>query len=87
MRVRASAEAERAVVLAFWDACELTRAWNPPDGDFDQALVGPSSTVLLAEDDDGSIVGSARSGMTTITAGSTTFPQSLLVNLAVSAGC
>jgi ribosomal protein S18 acetylase RimI-like enzyme len=61
MQVRGFRDADRVAVLALWEACGLTRPWNPPEGDLDRALAGPSSTVLVAEDR-GSVVGSVMVG-------------------------
>ncbi len=45
--------ADRAPVIALWHAAGLTRPWNDPGSDFDLALGGPASTVLLARDEQG----------------------------------
>ena len=50
--VRAATAADREATVALWDAAGLTRPWNDPRADFDLALATPTSTVLLAEDDD-----------------------------------
>lgn len=50
MHIRPFHEADRAAVLALWEVCGLTRPWNPPDGDLDRAVQGPSSAVLVAEE-------------------------------------
>ncbi len=50
VRVRAFVEADRAAVLALWETCGLTRPWNPPEGDLNRALAGPSSAILVAVD-------------------------------------
>jgi ribosomal protein S18 acetylase RimI-like enzyme len=52
---------DRAGVLALWQACGLTRPWNPPEADFDRAVAGPNSTVLVAKDA-GELVGSVMVG-------------------------
>ena len=44
-----------------WQAAGLTRPWNDPGSDFDLALHGPGSTVLLAHDEQG-VVGSVMVG-------------------------
>jgi ribosomal protein S18 acetylase RimI-like enzyme len=36
-------------VIALWQACGLTRAWNDPVVDFDFALSGAASTILVHE--------------------------------------
>lgn len=61
MPIRPYAPADRAAVLALWEACGLTRPWNPPEGDLDRALEGPSSTILVAEKD-GAVQGSVMVG-------------------------
>src|SRR6056297_543363 len=48
MRIEPFHGQDRAAVLALWEACGLTRPWNPPEGDLDRALANPSSTVLVA---------------------------------------
>ena len=54
-------DADRAAVIALWQAAGLTRPWNEPGSDFDLALHGPGSTVLLAHDEQG-VVGSVMVG-------------------------
>ena len=57
---------DEAALIALWDACDLTRAWNPPardiafalagrvDIDFQtDALAGPTSAILIARGDAG----------------------------------
>ena len=61
MQIRAFQEKDRAAVLALWDACGLTRPWNPPEGDLDRALEGASSAILVAEDN-GIVTGSVMVG-------------------------
>ncbi|MBO9670005.1 MAG: GNAT family acetyltransferase [Sphingobium sp.] len=38
---------DRDAVIALWEACGLTRPWNDPVSDFDFALGGAASTVLV----------------------------------------
>jgi ribosomal protein S18 acetylase RimI-like enzyme len=38
---------DRDAVVALWAACGLTRPWNDPVADFDFALGGAASTVLV----------------------------------------
>lgn len=38
---------DRSAVTQLWATCELTRPWNDPVADFDFALNGPSSTILV----------------------------------------
>ena len=40
---------DRDAVIALWGACGLTRDWNDPVKDFDFALAGATSTVLVHE--------------------------------------
>jgi len=42
---------DEAALIALWDACGLTRAWNPPARDIAFALGGPSSTILIERGD------------------------------------
>lgn len=44
---RDAVAADRDAVTALWAACGLTRPWNDAASDFDRALSGPSSTVLV----------------------------------------
>jgi ribosomal protein S18 acetylase RimI-like enzyme len=50
MTIRPFEERDRAAVLALWEACGLTRPWNPPEGDLDRAVQGTTSAVLVAEE-------------------------------------
>ncbi|MET3722565.1 GNAT family acetyltransferase [Sphingomonas trueperi] len=51
MEVRAAQAADRDVVIALWQAAGLTRPWNDPAADFDRAVQGATSAVLLLHDD------------------------------------
>ncbi|MEP9357797.1 GNAT family acetyltransferase [Sphingomonas sp. KR3-1] len=51
--IRAAGSEDGAAVIALWHACGLTRPWNDPVQDFDRALAGATSTVLVAEGEDG----------------------------------
>ena len=53
--------ADRAAVIALWQAAGLTRPWNDPGNDFDLALTNPTSTVLLARDGE-TLAGSVMAG-------------------------
>lgn len=48
MTIVDAAPDDRHAVVALWRACGLTRPWNDPDRDFDRALEGAASTVLIA---------------------------------------
>lgn len=61
MTIRPFQSVDRAAVLVLWEVCGLTRPWNPPESDLDRALDGPSSTVLVAEED-GMVQGSVMVG-------------------------
>jgi len=52
---------DRDAVIALWGICGLTRPWNDPTADFDFALAGPASTLLVLRAG-GRIVGSAMVG-------------------------
>jgi len=47
IRFREAIPDDRDTVTRLWQACGLTRPWNDPAADFDAALAGPSSTVLV----------------------------------------
>ncbi|MFD1716617.1 GNAT family acetyltransferase [Georgenia deserti] len=55
-------EGEGPAVVRLWETCGLTRPWNDPTADLDQARRGATSTVLVARDD-GVVVGSVMAGM------------------------
>jgi ribosomal protein S18 acetylase RimI-like enzyme len=44
-------DADVADVIALWQACHLTRAWNDPAADIALARKGPNATVLIGRDD------------------------------------
>lgn len=52
---------DAAMVIALWQACGLTRPWNDPRADFDRALAGGTSAVLLVRDA-GAIIASVMVG-------------------------
>lgn len=51
MTVGDATPADAEAVIALWHACGLTRPWNDPRADFDRALAGPSSTVLVLREE------------------------------------
>ena len=61
MRFRKAKPADRDSVIALWQACGLTRAWNDPVVDFDFALAAGTSTILVHELD-GEIIASVMAG-------------------------
>lgn len=61
--IRPLAPTDRAAAVALWEACGLTRPWNPAEADFDRALGGPASTVLgVVDDGSGELVATAMVG-------------------------
>jgi ribosomal protein S18 acetylase RimI-like enzyme len=44
--------ADAAAVIALWRACGLTRPWNDPAADYERALAGEHSAILLLHDGD-----------------------------------
>ena len=50
MEPRHLTSADRDAAVALWQATDLTRPWNDPGEDFDRAIVGATSTVLGAFD-------------------------------------
>jgi ribosomal protein S18 acetylase RimI-like enzyme len=51
MQIRRAEPADRDAVIATWEAAGLTRPWNDPVLDFDRALAGATSTILVGVDD------------------------------------
>lgn len=43
---------DRDAVVALWEACGLTRPWNDPVADFDFALAGLASTILVLRENE-----------------------------------
>jgi len=61
MPIRPYLDADQAAVVALWEACELTRAWNPPAGDIALLRASGHGEILLAEEG-GAVVGSVMVG-------------------------
>ncbi len=61
MKAREANPSDKLAIIGLWERCSLTRPWNDPSQDFDFALSGPSSTVIVLEAD-GAIVGAALVG-------------------------
>jgi ribosomal protein S18 acetylase RimI-like enzyme len=59
--IRPYREADEAAVIALWQACGLTRPWNPPAADIAFARSSGHGELFLAEDA-GEIVGSVMVG-------------------------
>lgn len=62
MDIRVATSADRQSTVALWAECGLTRPWNDPDRDFDRATSGPTSAVLVACRDGGTVAGSVMVG-------------------------
>jgi GNAT superfamily N-acetyltransferase len=62
MDIRIATSADRDGVTALWEEARLTRPWNDPIEDFDRALAGSSSTILVGLDDAGALVATAMVG-------------------------
>jgi ribosomal protein S18 acetylase RimI-like enzyme len=45
--------ADAEAVIALWRACGLTRPWNDPARDFQSAIEGATSSILLLRDESG----------------------------------
>ena len=60
--IREALPADRPATIGLWESCGLTRPWNDPGLDFDRAVAGPTSAVLVAVDEDGVVEGSAMVG-------------------------
>lgn len=60
--VRAAVLADEEVVAALWRACGLVAAYNDPGADFRLANAGSESSVLVAEEATGLIVGTVMVG-------------------------
>lgn len=60
--IEAACPADADAVIGLWAVCGLTRPWNPPRADFERALDGCTSEVLLARSDDGALLGSVMVG-------------------------
>ena len=43
-------DADAKAIIALWQKCDLTRAWNDPAADFNRARKGPDSAVLVGRD-------------------------------------
>lgn len=61
MLIRPYQAADRAAVIALWQACGLTRPWNDPGQDIDFCIGSKEASLLVAELD-GTVIGSAMVG-------------------------
>jgi ribosomal protein S18 acetylase RimI-like enzyme len=62
MNVRTALKTDEAAVVALWRECDLVVDYNDPSADFQFALQGPSSTVLVSEDETGNGMGTVMVG-------------------------
>lgn len=60
--VRSAGSADEAAVVAIWQTCGLTTAYNDPAADFRRAATDIASSVLVAEETTGQIVGTVMVG-------------------------
>ncbi|WEK00563.1 MAG: GNAT family acetyltransferase [Candidatus Sphingomonas phytovorans] len=49
LTLREAISTDAPAIIALWQACGLTRPWNDPQADFAQAVAGPTSTILVVE--------------------------------------
>ncbi|GAA0746394.1 GNAT family acetyltransferase [Sphingomonas sp. ABOLD] len=61
MQIREASVGDRDDVIALWQAAGLTRPWNDPVADFDRAVQGATSAILLLRDGD-ALLGTAMVG-------------------------
>jgi ribosomal protein S18 acetylase RimI-like enzyme len=50
MEIHPATPSDRDLVIALWEATDLTRPWNDPVADFDRAIGGPSSAILVGDE-------------------------------------
>ena len=60
--IRNAVQQDEQSVVALWRSCDLVASYNDPIADFQFAVVGTSSAVLVAEDGAGRIIGSVMVG-------------------------
>jgi ribosomal protein S18 acetylase RimI-like enzyme len=61
MNIREFRDGDHAAVLALWQACELTRPWNPPERDIEFCRKSGHATLFVAVAE-GRVVGSVMAG-------------------------
>jgi ribosomal protein S18 acetylase RimI-like enzyme len=61
MKIEEASAADREDVVALWHAAGLTRPWNDPAADFNRAVAGATSAILLLRDGD-ALLGTAMVG-------------------------
>ncbi len=57
-----ASDADTEALVALWEAAGLLRPWNDPRADIALARRGPHSTILVARDSAGAVVGSVMVG-------------------------
>jgi ribosomal protein S18 acetylase RimI-like enzyme len=62
MSIRIASQSDESAVIALWRGCELVAIYNDPSSDFNFAVCGGCSDVLVNEDEDGQIDGSVMVG-------------------------
>ncbi|WP_373007530.1 GNAT family acetyltransferase [Hyphomonas sp.] len=50
--IRDFREADRAALIALWEACALTRPWNDPNADVDRSIASRDATILVGTVED-----------------------------------
>jgi ribosomal protein S18 acetylase RimI-like enzyme len=61
MNIREFGDGDVAAIIALWQACDLTRPWNPPERDIELCRRSGHATLFVAETE-GRIVGSVMAG-------------------------
>ncbi|GHE65628.1 GNAT family acetyltransferase [Camelimonas fluminis] len=62
LAVRSAGAADEDAVVALWRASGLVASYNDPNADFQFAMNGPASDVLIGEDGAGDLVGAVMVG-------------------------
>lgn len=62
MNIRPYSELDESAVIELWNACELVVPWNDPRKDIQRKLDVGRDLFLVAENDEGHIVGSVMGG-------------------------
>ena len=62
MSIRSATQVDEEAVVSLWLACDLVASYNDPSHDFNFAISGTCSDVLLSEDGTGRINGSVMVG-------------------------
>ena len=60
--IRSAVSEDEATIVDLWRACGLVATYNDPDADFRFAIAGRNSSVLIAENVEGRIIGSVMVG-------------------------